>query len=59
MQPYHVCLFAAGKPSMLPPCPASPAPPQFDNCFIRQQDWVVDQYARMRDALNATGKLAF
>lgn len=29
---------------------------KYDNCWADKQDWVVDRYTAMRDALNATGR---
>ncbi|KAI3436067.1 hypothetical protein D9Q98_002125 [Chlorella vulgaris] len=29
---------------------------KYDNCYAAQQQWVVDRYTAMRDALNATGR---
>ena len=32
---------------------------KYDNCYATQQQWVVDRYTAMRDALNATGRPIF
>lgn len=29
---------------------------KYDNCFAPAKDWVIDRYAAMRNALNATGR---
>ncbi|EFN54618.1 hypothetical protein CHLNCDRAFT_35902 [Chlorella variabilis] len=29
---------------------------KYDNCHVRRDRWVIDRYAAMRDALNATGR---
>ena len=29
---------------------------KYDNCNAKREDWVIDRYAAMRDALNATGR---
>lgn len=32
---------------------------KYDNCFAPAEDWVVDRYTDMRDALNSTGRTVF
>ena len=29
---------------------------KYDSCNAKREDWVIDRYAAMRDALNATGR---
>ena len=29
---------------------------KYDNCFAGPEDWIVDRYTAMRDALNKTGR---
>ena len=29
---------------------------KYDNCFAAPEDWIVDRYTAMRDALNKTGR---
>ena len=29
---------------------------KYDNCFAGPEDWIVDRYSAMRDALNKTGR---
>lgn len=29
---------------------------KYDNCHARRDYWILDRYAAMRDALNATGR---
>lgn len=32
---------------------------KYDNCYVKKEEWVLDRYAAMRDALNATGRPIF